>query len=769
MKKRLISLVLALSLLLTLVPLAAQAAAQPAVRCDDLTAAPGDTLCIPLRAEGLESLAALELELYYDPAIVRFSHESQGWLLGGAVYHVSSAESGKISLSAVSSQGISGEGVLVYLYFTVAADCPEGEYPLTLAVGEAYNAALAPVTMSAHSGTLTVTRQTPVHGPFHLGMELSAESLSAGETLTVTLCNDWRLGFSGLDLQVSYDSTLFELVRAEVSGELAGNAIHSLNTSIQGLVRLTCATNRNLWCRDLLILELRAKDGATGNASISATAADVYDESLIPYQPGSAEAQVTILEPQPAIPGLRLSADPVVIEEESFATVTLDAGSGLAAADFRMEYDPALLECLGVESAAEGGYLVINPNFSGGSIRFSYVNESGALGETPLVKIRWRAKAGADRHYTIRTTLIDPVDKDHNRLQIDLPDHSGCIYREELADATCTQPGGAALVCVGCGHRIPLDPTPALGHAYGQPAFRWSDDHASCTASRVCARDASHVWRVSCAVTQGSTGADCTAPGSITYTASADFEGEIFTDEVTVALDALGHDYSWEVVTEPGCTTEGLRQGSCIRCGDAVQEVLAPLGHEWEGNACRRCGEIRENPFTDVPEGSFYYDPVIWAVAKGITNGTSATTFGPGDSCMRAHVVTFLWRAAGSPEPTSTNNPFVDVKETDFYYKAVLWAVENGITNGLDAAHFGPFAYCNRAQVVTFLHRALKSPKPTMTQNPFTDVPAGQWFTDPVLWAVENGITNGLSATAFGPTTVCNRAQIVTFLYRAFA
>ena len=109
------------------------------------------------------------------------------------------------------------------------------------------------------------------------------------------------------------------------------------------------------------------------------------------------------------------------------------------------------------------------------------------------------------------------------------------------------------------------------------------------------------------------------------------------------------------------------------------------------------------------------------------------------------------------------------MKETDFYYKAVLWAVEKGITNGLDATHFGPRSYCNRAQVVTFLYRSLGSPQTDSRANPFTDVPDGQWFTAPVLWAVEKGITNGLTVSTFGPNSICNRAQIVTFLYRAYA
>ena len=171
-------------------------------------------------------------------------------------------------------------------------------------------------------------------------------------------------------------------------------------------------------------------------------------------------------------------------------------------------------------------------------------------------------------------------------------------------------------------------------------------------------------------------------------------------------------------------------------------------------------------PFVDVPEGSFFYEPVAWALDQGITTGTDATHFSPNVRCQRAQVVTFLWRAAGSEEPESSKNPFVDVKQTDYYYKAVLWAVENGITNGLDATHFGPYSYCNRAQVVTFLHRTMGNPEVADEKNPFSDVPENGWFTASVLWAMKERITNGLTPTTFGPNTICNRAQIVTFLYR---
>ena len=174
------------------------------------------------------------------------------------------------------------------------------------------------------------------------------------------------------------------------------------------------------------------------------------------------------------------------------------------------------------------------------------------------------------------------------------------------------------------------------------------------------------------------------------------------------------------------------------------------------------------NPFTDVKKGDFYYDPVLWAVENGITSGATATTFNPGGTCLRAQVVTFLHRAAGSPNPTSTRNPFTDVKSTDFFYKPVLWAVEKNITSGTSATTFGSMQNCNRAAVGTFLWRAAGSPEPKSTKNPFVDVKSTDFFYKSVLWAVENGITAGLDATHFGPTTVCNRAQVVPFLYRVY-
>ena len=167
--------------------------------------------------------------------------------------------------------------------------------------------------------------------------------------------------------------------------------------------------------------------------------------------------------------------------------------------------------------------------------------------------------------------------------------------------------------------------------------------------------------------------------------------------------------------------------------------------------------------FSDVDAGAYYYDAVQWAVQKGITSGTSETTFSPDQTCTRAQTITFLWRAAGSPAPKGKDHPFSDVKETSHYYNAVQWAAERGIVSG---SAFDPDAAVTRAQAMTFLYRNAGSPS-VKDGAVFTDVPADAYFAQPVAWAAAKGITSGTKDHTFRPDAACTRGQIVTFLYRA--
>ena len=224
--------------------------------------------------------------------------------------------------------------------------------------------------------------------------------------------------------------------------------------------------------------------------------------------------------------------------------------------------------------------------------------------------------------------------------------------------------------------------------------------------------------------------------------------GKVFVEQEIIPSD--GHEFGeWTVSREPGYYTPGEHYRLC-HCGEEERESMGRLA----------------NPFTDVKEGEYFCEPVLWAAESGITMGTTPTTFGPEETCTRAQVVTFLWRAKGQPEPASKVCPFDDVKPEDYFYKAVLWAVENGITAGTDPGKFSPEDPCTRAQVATFLWRAKGEPEPKSLVSVFSDVAQSEYYYDAVLWAVEKGITQGTGGGKFSPDESCTRAQIVTFLFR---
>ena len=250
--------------------------------------------------------------------------------------------------------------------------------------------------------------------------------------------------------------------------------------------------------------------------------------------------------------------------------------------------------------------------------------------------------------------------------------------------------------------------------------------------------------------------------GVSTYTLTFDTNGGSKIDSVSkvsgAAIDLTGY-----VPTKAGYDFDGWY--SDAKLTNKVTSVKLTKNMTVYAKWTEKSGE---NPFTDVADDAYYSDAVIWAVGKGITSGTTATTFTPNAPCTRAQAVTFLWRAAGSPAPRSTEMPFADVAADAYYRDAVLWAVEQGITKGTSDTAFSPNAACTRAQIVTFLWRSQESPTADGV-NPFADVAADAYYANAVLWAAENGITGGTTATTFSPANDCTRAQIVTFLFRAFA
>ena len=289
--------------------------------------------------------------------------------------------------------------------------------------------------------------------------------------------------------------------------------------------------------------------------------------------------------------------------------------------------------------------------------------------------------------------------------------------------AGCETAGEIRYVCELCGDEY-TETTEPLGHDWDAPGYFWMADRSVCVGLAVCLRDRTHSINEQAAATSAITREPTYfEPGETTYTA-----------EFTV------YPFTTQTLTE------------------AIPAKELPCGGE---------GDCPGSVFTDMPKkGHWAHDAIDWALVHKITAGTTATTFSPNAGCTRAQVVTFLWKAAGSPEPGETTNRFVDVKKGAYYEKAVLWAVEKGITAGTDDTHFGPGNTCTRAQIVTFLWRFEDSPEPGTNDVPFTDVGERAYYRKAVAWATENGITGGIGGGLFGSGNTCTRAQIVTFLYK---
>lgn len=225
---------------------------------------------------------------------------------------------------------------------------------------------------------------------------------------------------------------------------------------------------------------------------------------------------------------------------------------------------------------------------------------------------------------------------------------------------------------------------------------------------------------------------------------------------LTVNSQTAQHTHSfgpWKTVVSPTTTSTGLEERICS-CGYKQTRTLDKLP------VTGQC------PFVDVPRDAYYYNSVLWAVKKGITNGRTPTTFEPDAKCKRSEIVTFLYRAMGSPSYSLNRTPFTDIEPGAFYQDALLWSYENNIVNGVKPTEFWPNEYCLRSQVVTILWRVAGSPKPSSTRCSFSDVPSDMYCYDAILWAVENGITNGMPGGIFGVDQPCTRSQIVTFLQR---
>lgn len=420
----------------------------------------------------------------------------------------------------------------------------------------------------------------------------------------------------------------------------------------------------------------------------------------------------------------------------------------------------------------------------------SHINERAFDGCTALKKVDY---LGSDTDWSRVTketcnNALNNAEKSFTRT-----DHEH-KYTDTVIPPTCTERGCTVHLCA-CGDKREDSYTPPLGHSYkGGICVRCGildpnkdtphkHDFISIVTKPTCLTEGFTTYTCSCgecytkdyvsAVGHKTQLQNAKAAGCLTGGYTGDEVctvcGKVFKQGSVIF--ALGHNPEPARVKAPTCTESGYTGDLiCMRCGDMTQigKTVAATGHKFFGGVCSVCcakSAEAAPEFDDVKPGAFYFDAVQWAVENGITNGTGKNTFSPNNVCSRYQIVMFLWRAAGQPEAKAAVS-FADVKSGDIFYEAVQWAVERGITKGTSSTSFSPFAPCTRGQIVTFLYRSAGSPKVSGACD-FSDVSAGSFCHDAVIWASTEGITNGTSAGRFSPDEGCTRGQVVTFLYRA--
>lgn len=420
----------------------------------------------------------------------------------------------------------------------------------------------------------------------------------------------------------------------------------------------------------------------------------------------------------------------------------------------------------------------------------SHINERAFDGCTALKKVDYLGSDTDWGQVTKETgnNALDNAEKSFTRT-----DHEH-KYTDTVIPPTCTERGCTVHLCA-CGDKREDSYTPPLGHSYkGGICVRCGildpngdtqhkHDFIPSVTKPTCLTEGFTTYACSCgecytkdyvsAVGHKTQLQNAKAAGCLTGGYTGDEVctvcGKVFKQGSVIF--ALGHNPEPARVKAPTCTESGYTGDLiCMRCGDMTQigKTVAATGHKFFGGVCSVCGAKGAEAapkFDDVKSGAFYFDAVQWAVENGITNGTGKNTFSPNNVCSRYQIVMFLWRAAGQPEAKAAVS-FADVKPGDIFYEAVQWAVERGITKGTSSTSFSPYAPCTRGQIVTFLYRSAGSPKVSGACN-FSDVSSGSFCHDAVIWASSEGITNGTSAGRFSPNEGCTRAQVVTFLYRA--
>jgi len=550
MYKRVTALLLAICLILTAAPTWVGAADTQAVSVGTASVYPGNSTYVTLRAENFQNIASLEVYLYYDPSVLTVSSTSNGSLLSGSQTSVNTAEAGKIKLVTMALDGINGSGKLLTVYFRAAAGCQPGSYPIEVAIGGAYDSNLAAVNVSSTNGSITVLQQSQSE-TFSIYANYSKSTLQKGDVQQFRVCsNSSSRKFASADFTVTYDPEVFQFEDAVLGSALTGEgAVYSVNSSVLGQVRITYASSVPVSASYLFYVNLKVIADTNGSTQIKATANNVYKEDLSAYLPGSCSYSFTLKKLPEVVdhPNAFLQTQQLEVGKQCTSRFLLEAGAGVAAADFALTYDPAVLRCVSVAAAEElgnlGGMVIINDNYAEGKLRFSYINMNAySETEVPIITVTWEPLQSPGTHYQITGSGVGVVDAQQKAVTLEYVTDTGCIYQPTVTPPTCLEDGCTTYACNACGDSYSVDPVEKLGH------------DITCYEAK----------EVTCTTVGWNAYETCSRCDYTTY----------------VEIPALGHEEIVHEAQVQTCTGVGWESYvTCSRCDYTTYEEIPALGH----------------------------------------------------------------------------------------------------------------------------------------------------------------------------------------------
>ena len=590
MIKRLTALLLSICLLLSAAPVYAGAATGQRVYANAVTVTAGNSAAVTLYAEKFSNVAAMDVYIYYDAAVLTVSGTYSGYMLSGTQTSVNASDAGTIKLSAMALNGISGTGELLTVYFETKYNCTPGVYPIAVAVGRAYDTDLAEAAIYSANGSVTVEERVETEMFFLYGYR-DQYYLKKDDVLTYTVRNDWIQAFVSGEFVVEYDHELFSFDSVTLWPELKGEgAVYSVNSSVLGQVRIAYANDDPVTAFELFSVKLRVIADTDAYTTLKATASNMYRADLTAYLPGSTSTDVRV-EKLPEVvdhPNVFLKTERLVAGEQSKSVFYLEEGAGVAAADFSIVYDATALRCVDVKVCdgvdALGGMVIINENFTAGTIRFSYINmDAYSETELPLVEIIWEPISSPENHHQTRIGGVGVVDIDQNPVSLEYVTDSGCIFIPKVVAPTCLLDGYTDHNCA-CGENFQTEPTEKLGH----DIQKFPPQEATCTEIGWDAYEGCSRCDYGTYVEIPALGHDvvhheaqvqtCLGIGWAAYETCNRCDYSTYQE-----LPALGHDLTYHEGKQATCTESGWNAyETCSRCDYTTYQGIPALGHDWQ-------------------------------------------------------------------------------------------------------------------------------------------------------------------------------------------